>query len=507
MLIYALNAQRAAVLEFKANVGVSQQDVDGISAIFITYFQPAGYTMVERTQIDKVIDEQGFQRSKLTENQMVKIGRILNVSKIVVGDVNVVMGQYNVDVRVINVESGTIAATEGATFTGSSYRTSMQSIAQKLAAKIAINKGPTVVSQQPQQSKTQQLNTVITLYGYLHVFPNDLGTFDSKPTTIIDKINEGEQYGYCTWRIPTQEELSLLQSNNIIPSGVNYISTKGSYSGKVRLVTDEDICSAIKAKNAAEQKQQRMAIEKAKKEEEEREAKRVFSVNSNNVVIFSKGNLQYQASTNTWRFAENQWDYIGDANINISSTYSNWIDLFGWGTGNCPTKSSTVTEDYTSFYDWGNNDISNASDKNWRTLTADEWYYIFYSRETSSGIRYAKATVNGVCGVILLPDKWDNSIFNLSNVNNTEESYSDNIINKSVWIEKFDSSGAVFLPAAGVRVGTMMYHVGYEGKYWSTTITKRDRLTDSAYFRSDYLGLSYSVSEAGLSVRLVYPVE
>ena len=252
MLVYALNAQRAAVLEFKANVGVSQQDVDGISAIFITYFQPAGYTMVERTQIDKVIDEQGFQRSKLTENQMVKIGQILNVSKIVVGDVNVVMGQYNVDVRVINVETGTIAATEGATFTGSSYRTSMQSIAQKLAAKIAISKGPTVSPQQSQQTKPQPSNSVITLYGYLHVFPSDIGTFDSKPTTIIEKINEGEQYGYCTWRIPTKEELSLLQSNNIISSYSTYISTGGSYKGRVRLVTDDATCEEVKARIAAE---------------------------------------------------------------------------------------------------------------------------------------------------------------------------------------------------------------------------------------------------------------
>lgn len=138
LMALSMNAQqRCAVLEFKAGVGISQADVDGISAIFINYFRPAGYTMVERTQIDKAIDEQGFQRSKMTESQMVRIGQILNVSKIVVGDVNVVLGQYNVDARVINVESGTIAATEGATFAGSSYRSTMQSIAQKLAAKMS----------------------------------------------------------------------------------------------------------------------------------------------------------------------------------------------------------------------------------------------------------------------------------------------------------------------------------------------------------------------------------
>ena len=151
LMTLSMNAQRCAVLEFKAGVGISQADVDGISAIFITYFRPAGYTMIERTQIDKAIEEQGFQRSRMTESQMVRIGKILNVSKIVIGDVNVVMKQYNVDVRVINVESGTIADTEGDTFSGTSYRETMKSIAQKLAQKIAIKPGETI-KKDPQQN-------------------------------------------------------------------------------------------------------------------------------------------------------------------------------------------------------------------------------------------------------------------------------------------------------------------------------------------------------------------
>ena len=47
----------------------------------------------------------------------------------------------------------------------------------------------------------------------------------------------------------------------------------------------------------------------------------LFSVSEGQQVYFSKGNLQYQASTNTWKFAENQYDYVGSANSNISSSY------------------------------------------------------------------------------------------------------------------------------------------------------------------------------------------
>ena len=190
--------------------------------------------MVERTQIDKVIDEQGFQRSQMTQNQMVRVGQILNVSKIVVGDINYVFEQYQVDVRVINVETGTIAATEGATFSTSSYRSSMQSVAQKLANKIAITPVSTGAAQNSYSSPKQR-NSVEILWGYLKIFPMELGTFSSEPTNVINNINAQVQYGYNNWRIPTNEELSLMRANNYIGNGEYMTSEKTS--GIVLLVT------------------------------------------------------------------------------------------------------------------------------------------------------------------------------------------------------------------------------------------------------------------------------
>lgn len=264
MIITPANAQRCAVLEFKAGSGISQADVDGISAIFITYFQPAGYTMVERTQINKVIDEQGYQRSNLTQSQMVRIGQILNVSKIVVGDINYVFGQYQVDVRAINVETGTIAATEGSTFATSSYRSSMQSVAQKLAGKIAITPGPTVQSSTYTPKKR---STVEVLYGYLKIFPTELGSFASEPISVINQINSQAQYGYNNWRIPTNEELSLMRANNYLSSG-EYMSRENK-RGIVLLVTDGEDYSTIRA----EQERQRAEQERQMEQEQERQRK------------------------------------------------------------------------------------------------------------------------------------------------------------------------------------------------------------------------------------------
>ena len=209
-----VNAQRVAVLDFNAGVGVSQGDVDGISAIFNTYFSPRGYTLVERTQIDKAIDEQNFQRGKFTESQMVRIGQILNVSNVVVGDINIVAGQYNVDVRVINVQSGTIQAAEGETWTsGTSYRNMMKGIAEKLANKIAINPQSTTSS-----SSVSQVNKI---NGHEYV---DLGlsvkwatcnfgaTSSEEYGTYMtyDKALEACKYWGGSWRLPTKNEMQEL---------------------------------------------------------------------------------------------------------------------------------------------------------------------------------------------------------------------------------------------------------------------------------------------------------
>ena len=235
-----------------------------------------------------------------------------------------------------------------------------------------------------------------------------------------------------------------------------------------------------------------------------------FSVSATTQVVFSPGNLQYQASTKTWRFAEHQYDYIGDANKNISASYTGWIDLFGWGTGNAPTKSSTSYSDYSSFTDWGINPISNGGNtaNQWRTLTKDEWVYLFNTRSTPSGIRYAKATLEltggtKVSGVILLPDNWEASYHELVSVNESGANFTTNNFPVSVWLISFEAKGAVFLPASGYRNGTSVHNVGTRGRYWSSTAYNTN-YAYNLYFYSSSLNPQYSYYRYyGFAVRLV----
>ena len=257
-----INAQRIAVLEFNAGVGVSQADVDGISAIFNTYFSPKGYTLVERIRIDRAIDEQNFQRSCITEDQMVRLGEILNVSYIVAGTVNIIYGEYNVDAVVMNVQSGIPYAKDGATWTsGTTYREMMKGLATRLSNKIAINPvAPSAPGGGGNSSSTSRKRTSVeTIYGYLKVFPEELGSFESVPNTVITQLNSQAIYGYNTWRIPTNEELSLMKANGYL-SGGTYM-TKENTRGIVLLVTDKADAATLKAEaeQEAERKRQEYA--------------------------------------------------------------------------------------------------------------------------------------------------------------------------------------------------------------------------------------------------------
>ena len=222
-----------AIVGFNAGVDISQSDIDGITSIFNTSFVPRGYTIVERARIDKVIEEQGFQHGKITQTQMVRIGKILNVSKIVVGDVNIVKGQYNIDVRVVGVESGEVLVKDGVALStnNESYRFMMETLASRLAGKLAVDLAAS-------KSGVRSRSDVDTLLGYLKVYPAELGVFNGNPTTIIEQINHQGMYNQYTWRIPTDEELSLLRANGYLGDGL-YMSTETcSLTGIVLLVTD-----------------------------------------------------------------------------------------------------------------------------------------------------------------------------------------------------------------------------------------------------------------------------
>ena len=295
----------------------------------------------------------------------------------------------------------------------------------------------------------------------------------------------------------------------------------------------------------------------------------IFSISETEKVTFSPGNLQFNAALGshqcadgttqpgTWRFAEHQWDYVGDAtngtvyivngndsvkcnNALISEDYDGWIDLFGWGTSGWnsgavayqPWATSTSYSDYYpggnenhnlvsnyAYADWGiYNQISNDILGTWRTLTADEWIYLFHERDNAEKL-FALGRVNGINGTIILPDKWKTpsglnfhaSTNNYLFWNGSEytfrgtgagNSFYDNFYTINQW-KIMENHGAVFFPAAGRRNSKNIANIDSYGYIWST----KQYSTYNAYcicFYSGGLHPQNGNSRAfGQSIRLV----
>ena len=243
-----------------------------------------------------------------------------------------------------------------------------------------------------------------------------------------------------------------------------------------------------------------------------------FSIAPNRQVQFSRGNLQYQASTDTWKFADHQYDVVGNGNLKRSATYSGWIDIFIRGaSGNDPLLPPYASESYYDIdsvfhngmnpnwyfvmcdisqtrWDWGSNAIFNGGNtpNKWRTLKSTEWNYLLFKRKDADKL-LGFAIVNNQHGVVILPDNWEtpdeldfintdmvvhtrkNERYNktfyyygLANenhwvkLNNENFCFNDNIYSRDEWV-KMQQYGAVFLPVAGVGDNC------YEGaSYWAS---------------------------------------
>ena len=245
----------------------------------------------------------------------------------------------------------------------------------------------------------------------------------------------------------------------------------------------------------------------------------IFSVAEGKTVTFSKGNLQYHPANNVWRFAESQTDCIGNANSNISPTYDGWIDLLGWGTGANPTNSIIDYKSYQTFVDWGTNQIDADAPNTWRTLSRDEWMYIFYNRPNAQSL-FALGSVNGVNGTIVLPDNWTTPAgvsFVVSTTkglywdgsgyyNHNGDNYSHNTYSSEQWV-KMEKAGAVFFPATGFRWGTSVYGIGERGNYWSSTAGDETNAYDMIFELYGLYPQYLSHRNDGQAVRLVKDVE
>ncbi len=296
---------------------------------------------------------------------------------------------------------------------------------------------------------------------------------------------------YSTQHLPTI-------SNHKIINGGSYSYYTCSLSGLTANATYYVRAYAINAKGVAYGEERELNMSFGNNEY----VPKAFSVSSVRKVVFARGNLQYQASSDTWRFANYQYEHIGDANKNISKTYAGWIDLFGWGTGNNPTLTSDDISNYQTFVDWGINRIDGDTPNTWRTLSADEWRYILETRVNASnlcGIAY----INGEPGVVLLPDDWvqPQDVTFMPGGGALASYKCPNWYSTRQW-QKIESAGAVFFPLTCGRIVTQITSANY-GYYWSSSIGQESYALGVTSIGSVFVEFNGATRSYGFSVRLV----
>ena len=230
-------------------------------------------------------------------------------------------------------------------------------------------------------------------------------------------------------------------------------------------------------------------------------AQSAFTINaSGDQVFFAPGNLQavFAEANNpscTWQFAPAQYSCVGSADANRvvrdnDVIVAGTVDLFGWVGVSSSYEPYGINKNlYAKNYgtiineslksDWGV--VANAANldghNTWRTLTADEWDYVFKKR-TDAGqkyghcyVKYGDNYVDEVMGIILLPDVW--TLPDGLNFTPGDDSFYANMYTAEQWAQ-MEANGAVLLPTAGERNGTSVNNCSSSGYYWSSTSDESD---------------------------------
>lgn len=105
--------------------------------------------------------------------------------------------------------------------------------------KVYVDRYRTVYVDKPRIAR--KLEKPVLLLGYLWVYPEDLGNFAQIPRGVVNSINAQRQYGRNNWRIPTPDELVVLEANaEKVGLGDDIYLATDHRNGILRLVAVDD---------------------------------------------------------------------------------------------------------------------------------------------------------------------------------------------------------------------------------------------------------------------------
>lgn len=184
-----------AVIDFAA------ENMPQIEALTVTSFFRTGlvnanmFNVLERNSMDSILTEQGFQMSGCTSNDCaVKIGKLLNAEKIVIGSVSKLDNYYYITASVVDVESGKIICSDR-------VMTSKKKQLPDKAEDLALTLSEILAGKKPADRRKLDFEKMgILIY--------DIGPFATVPSAT--QIVNGPASDYYRFNIKTQDASSIV---------------------------------------------------------------------------------------------------------------------------------------------------------------------------------------------------------------------------------------------------------------------------------------------------------
>ena len=130
---------------------------------------------------------------------------------------------------------------------------------------VYITKYRTIYVDKPQPKRIAKiLEKPVLLLGYLWVYPYDLGEFTQNPTNVIKNINIQIPFNRSTWRVPTPDELAVMEANaDKVGLGDGIYMATSHKNGILRLVSTGPTHTEIQAQKQAQFSKEQQAKQEA----------------------------------------------------------------------------------------------------------------------------------------------------------------------------------------------------------------------------------------------------
>jgi len=139
-----------AIADFKLNGVDSSQGAALIDALAAELKSTGRFRVMERSQMDKILQEQGFQESCVCDNSncAIQVGQLLSIDEMVIGSLSQVGSTVAINARVVDVGSGEVSVALNRS-SSAGFIDLLQNVIPKLASGLADPQGPYGVNYKP----------------------------------------------------------------------------------------------------------------------------------------------------------------------------------------------------------------------------------------------------------------------------------------------------------------------------------------------------------------------